>query len=167
MARRAKTVEDEPPKSIKWACITLHPKLPSKAEQISGARAWGAHEDWLGKMDVSTTFTDDATKLRRTTKFSDKLPQRAALIAALHPGAEAPDLVFFRSPLCVGFSRSHARETIEAIWAKRGLVYVQTLDMLLREGDDTSALLALVERDAKAKHQAEWRARRRGKAEKE
>lgn len=39
------------------------------------------------------------------------------------------------------------------------------MDLLLREGDDTSALLALVERDAKAKHQAEWRSRRRGKSE--
>lgn len=155
--------KDDAPKSIKWASITVHRWLPSKAEQIAGARAWGAHEDWLGKMDVSTTFTDDATKLRRTTKFSDKLPQRAALIAALHPGAEAPDLVFFRSPLCVGFSRSHARETIEAIWAKRGLVYVQTLDLMLRQGDDASAVLEAVERDAKAKHQADWRERRREK----
>lgn len=167
MAKRPKAVENEAPASIKWACITLHPKLPSGAEQVAGARAWGAHEDWLGNMDVSTTYTDDVMKMKRTTRFSDKLPQRAALIAALHPGAAAPDQVYFRSPLCVGFSVAHARETIDAIWAKRALVYVQTLDLLLREGDDAGAVLEAVEREAKAKHQAEWRARRRGKAEKE
>ena len=167
MAKRPKAVEIEAPASIKWASITVHRWLPSRGEQIAGARAWGAHEDWLGTMDVSTTFIDDATKLKRTTRFSDKLPQRAALIAALHPGAKAPDMVFFRSPLCVGFSVAHARETIAAIWEKRALVYVQTLDLLLREGGDAGAVLEAVERDAKAKHQAEWRARRRGKAEKE
>lgn len=153
-------VTKAPPKLIKWACITLHGWLPSRAEQIAGARAWGAHEDWLDGVDVSTTFIDDATKLKRTTKFTDKLPERAALIAALHKETAIPSHVFFRSPICVGFSAAHAQETIEAIWARGALVYVQTLDMLLREGDDTALVKQLANREANAKHQSDWRKRK-------
>ena len=152
-------VEKDHQKSVKWACITLHRWLPSKSEQIAGARAWGAHEDWLRGQEVSTTYIDDARALERTTKFTDKLPERAALIAALYKGAPVPSQVFFRSPLCVGFSAGHAQETIESIWAQDALVYVQTLDVLLRAGDDIPDLLAQITREAKAKHQTDWRKR--------
>jgi hypothetical protein len=150
------------PKLIKWACITLHPWLPSRSEQIAGARAWGAHEDWLDDVDVSTTFIDDATTLKRTTKFTDKLPERAALIAALHKETAIPSHVFFRSPICVGFSAAHAQETIEAIWARGALVYVQTLDMLLKAGDDIELVKQLATRAANTKHQADYRKRKSG-----
>jgi hypothetical protein len=147
------------PKSIKWACITIHKWLPSAAVQIAGARAWGAHEDWLGEMDVSTTYVDDVSKLPRTTRYDDKLPKRRELLAALHRGAAAPDQVYFREPMCVGFAAGHAKATVEAFWARGALVYVQTMDLLLRAGDDIAGLLAEVEREAKAKRQADWRQR--------
>jgi hypothetical protein len=153
-------VAKAPPKLIKWACITLHRWLPSRSEQIAGARAWGAHEDWLDDVDVSTTFIDDATRLGRTTKFTDKLPERAALIAALHKDTAIPSHVFFRSPICVGFSAAHAQETIEAIWVRGALVYVQTLDMLLKEGDDIELIKQHVTRVSNAKHQADYRKRK-------
>lgn len=59
----------------------------------------------------------------------------------------------------MGFSASHAQETIDAIWAKGGLVYVQTLDALHRAGDDISDMLTQITSEAKAKHQADWRKR--------
>lgn len=47
----------------------------------------------------------------------------------------------------------------EAFWARGALVYVQTLGALLRAGDDIAAVLSEVEREAKAKRQADWRGR--------
>jgi hypothetical protein len=48
---------------------------------------------------------------------------------------------------------------IEAIWARNALVYIQTLNVLLLAGDDITSMLRQVEREAKAKHQADWRRR--------
>jgi hypothetical protein len=36
---------------------------------------------------------------------------------------------------------------------------VQTLDLLLMSGDDITSVLRQVEREAKAKHQTDWRKR--------
>lgn len=156
---RQKTDDKAPPESIKWACITVHDSLPAKAVQIAGARAWGAHADWLGELAVSTTYVDDVTKLPRTTRYDDRLPKRAELLAVLHRDPPAPDQVYFRSPLCVGFGPAHARDTVSAFWKRGALVYVQTMDLLLRNGDDLAPLLAEVERESRLARQTDWRKR--------
>lgn len=143
---------------IKWACITLHPSLPSQAEQIAGARAWGAIEDWFQGMDVSRVYTDDVRAVRRTTNWRSKLPMREALITALSIRQSPRNHVFFKLPLCLGFSEKHAAETIEAIWEQNGLVFVQSQLALYRKGDDLTELLDAVGREAKAATQRRYRA---------
>jgi hypothetical protein len=46
------------------------------------------------------------------------------------------------------------------VTARGALVYVQTLDMLLREGDDIALVKQLVTRVTNAKHQSDWRKRK-------
>lgn len=147
---------------VKWACITLHPSLPSQAEQIAGARAWGAIEDWLSDMDMSRTYIDDVRTVARTTNWQGKLPMREALITALSVTRTPRNQVFFKSPLCIGFSEKHAADTIEAIWRQNGLVFVQSQLALYREGDDLADLLDAVTREARAAMQRRYRARKSG-----
>lgn len=146
------------PKLIKWACVTVHPSLPSKAAQIAGARAWGAHTDWYAEMDVSSTYVDDVSKVERTTRWDDKLPMRDALITALSVQPGHHNQVFFKSPLCIGFSEKHARETLEKIFAQGTLVFIQSEASLYRSGDDLGELFEAVAREAKAATQRRYRA---------
>lgn len=152
------TEDKATPKPIKWACITVHPSLPSKAAQIAGARAWGAHADWYADMDVSSTYTDDVSAAGRTTRWDDKLPMRDTLIAALSLQPGPHNQVFFKSPLCVGFSEKHALETLQRIFDQGALVFVQTEAALYRMGDDLDDLLEAVAREAKAATQRRYRA---------
>ncbi|KZL24247.1 hypothetical protein [Pseudovibrio sp. Ad37] len=148
----------------KWACITLHKWLPSKAQQIAGARAWGAHNDWLsGIEEVPTTFTDDIRDVK-TTRWGDdrwpaKLPNRATLIHALSKSEIPLDQVYFRSPLCVGISQKLALATINAIWDAKALVYVQTMDVLYKAGDDLEDFCTQLRKDIKASQNKDQRRR--------
>ena len=146
------------PKPEIWACITVHPSLPSKAAQIGGARAWGAHLDWSSAKDVFRTYVDDLSAVGRTTRWEDKLPMRDALIAELaaQPGPQCH--VFFRTPLCIGFSERHAAETLKRVFEHGALVYVQTELALYRGGDDLEDLLEAVGREARAAIQRRYRA---------
>lgn len=146
------------PKPFKWACITVHPSLPSKAAQIAGARAWGAHPDWLMGMDVSSTYVDDVSAVGRTTRWEDKLPMRDALITAISVQPGSQNQVFFKTPLCIGFTEKHAADTLERIFAHGALVYVQSEAALYRGGDDLGDLLDAVGREAKAAIQRRYRA---------
>lgn len=144
----------------RWAGVTLHSSLPSEAEQIAGARAWGAVRDWLGEIGVSRIFTDDVRSVRRTTNWRAKLPMREALITALSVTPSPLNHVFFKSPLCIGFSEKHATEVIHNIWNQQALVFVQSQFALYRVGDDISELIEAVGRDAKAARQRRYRALR-------
>jgi hypothetical protein len=152
-------VDKTPQKSIKWAIVTLHPWLPERAMQVAGARAWGAKPDMLGTEDVSTTYVDDVRKVR-TTNWPSKLPERAALIHALSIWKCPLDQVFFRSPLCVGFSEKHLTETVAAVWSMQAMVYVQTEDVLLRAGDDLAALIEAQTRERKTAEMRVYRAKK-------
>lgn len=145
-------------KPCKWACITVHPSLPSKAAQVAGARAWGAHPDWLMGMDVSSTYVDDASAVGRTTRWDDKLPMRDALITALMVQPGSHNQVFFKTPLCIGFTEKHATETLSKIFAQGALVFIQSEAALYRSGDDLTELLDAVAREAKAATQRRYRA---------
>lgn len=144
--------------ACKWACVTVHPSLPSKAAQVAGARAWGAHPDWLMGMDVSSTYVDDVSAIGRTTRWDDKLPMRDALITALSVQPGPQNQVFFKTPLCLGFTEKHAADTLERIFAHGALVYIQSEASLYRGGDDLSDLLESVSREAKAATQRRYRA---------
>lgn len=147
---------DETP--IKWACITLHERLPSKVDQIASARAWGAVADWLAGMEVSSTYVDDVRGVS-TTNWPGKLVMRAALLTALSVTKSPRNHVFFRSPLCVGFTPKHAQETVEAIFAENALVYVGSLGLLFRSGDDMAEFYETVRLEMNAAHARLKRAR--------
>ena len=131
----------------KWAVITVNERLPSKGEQIARARAWGVTASMLGAKDVSALVVDDVTG-KRTTNWAGVLKERAGFLdvmGAIHP---VGDQVFFATPLCVGFSPAHARQTIDRLWSCGILVYVHTVrgngSALYAEGDDITDLLAMV-----------------------
>jgi hypothetical protein len=131
----------------KWAIITVNERLPSRGEQIARARAWGVTEAMLGAKDISALVIDDVTG-RRTTNWAGLLTERAAFLdvmGAIHP---VGNQVFFATPLCIGFSPTHARQTIERLWSCGMLVYVHTVrgngSALYAEGDDIADLLDMV-----------------------
>ena len=146
------------PEVVRWACITLHPSLPSRFTQIAGARAWGAHPDWREGADMSRVFIDDVSTTGRTTRWEGKLPMRDALIDALSGKPGPHNRVFFRSPLCIGFSDRQAAETMARIFSQGAMVYVQSEAGLYRDGDDLTEIMEAVRRDAKAAAQRRWRA---------
>lgn len=150
-------------RSIKWACITVHPTLPTEAAQIAGARAWGAHPDWLRDMDVSTTYIDDISDIERTTAWGNKLPMRDALITALSIQPGPHNQVFFKSVRCIGFSEKHAAETIERIFAHDALIYLQSENALYRKGDDMAEIIDAARREARTASQGRWYAKNRAK----
>lgn len=154
------SIDREELKLIKWACVTLHPSLPSRAAQIAGARAWGADVDWFAGSDVSCTYVDDVSEVGRTTRWDDKLPRRDALVAALSIRPGPHNQVFFKSPLCVGFSEKHASETLARIFEQGALVFIQSEAALYVATDDLGDLLEAVARDAKAATQRRYRARK-------
>lgn len=137
----------------KWGVITVNERLPSKAEQIARARAWGVTESMLGAKDISAMIVDDVTG-KRTTNWPKLLTERAGFLDTMGAILPAGDQVFFATPLCVGFSPAHARQTIERLWSCGMLVYVHTVrgngSALYAEGDDITDLLEMVAQEQNA-----------------
>lgn len=131
--------------SRKWVYIMLKDGRPSKSDQIAAARAWGASVDG----EYSTMYIDDVRKVR-TTAPGKVLEERAELIRALKVAKSPNDAVFFRNPLCIGFSQADAKSTVDAIWANRAMVYVHSEDVLYRAGDDLTELLHKFQQDYNA-----------------
>ncbi|GAA4218734.1 hypothetical protein GGQ68_002537 [Sagittula marina] len=131
----------------KWGVITVNERLPSRGEQIARARAWGVTESMLGRRDISALIIDDVTG-KRTTNWPGLLAARASFLDTMGAILPAGDQVFFATPLCVGFSPSHARQTIERLWSCGMMVYVHTVrgngSALYAEGDDITDLLEMV-----------------------
>lgn len=144
----------------KWAIITLHPSLPSKSEQLARARAWGVTESLIDHCDTNLVI-DDVRRERRTTKWSDKLPRRAEFIADMTAFKPPEGAVFFATPLCVGFGRAHAEETIEALWSAGLAVYVHSVGALYRAGDDMEEFLDTLESEANTAYVRAHRARQK------
>ncbi|KEP71751.1 hypothetical protein DL1_00055 [Thioclava dalianensis] len=137
----------EDPFNGKWAVVTVNERLPSRGEQIARARAWGVTESMLGRKDISALIVDDVTG-KRTTNWPGLLKKRAVFLDVMGTVLPAGDQVFFATPLCIGFSPAHARQTIERIWSCGMLVYVHTVrgngSALYEAGDDITDLLDMV-----------------------
>lgn len=131
----------------KWAIVTANERLPAVGEQIARARAWGVTESMIGRADISALIRDNVVNVR-TTNWADKLPERKAFLDAMSVILPQGDQVWFCTPLCIGFSAKHARETIEAIWSCGMQVYVHSVKhngpALYVAGDDITDLLAMV-----------------------
>jgi hypothetical protein len=144
----------------RWAVITLHPSLPSKSEQIARARVWGLEQELLDGEDISALIVEDVQKVGRTTHWVGKLPKRAAFldnVKALKP----PDgQVFFATPLCVGFGKAHAMQTIEALWEAGVSVYVHSVGAAYKAGDDMAEFLEQVAHEANVGYVRAHRARK-------
>ncbi len=136
------------PSDAKWAMITLHPSLPSRSEQIARARAWGVAERLISNEDVSQLIVDDLRKVKRTTKWDGKFPERDEFIrnmsASVREYGPAEGTVFFATPLCVGFGPAHAMQTLEALWGLGFSVYVHSVGAIYRRGDDMTEFLKKV-----------------------
>lgn len=137
----------------KWGVITVNERLPSKAEQIARARAWGVTPSMLGRHDISALIVDDVTG-KRTTNWPGLLKERASFLDDMGTILPAGDQVFFATPLCVGFSPSHARQVIDRLWSCGMLVYVHTVrgngSALYADGDDITDLLDMVAQEQNA-----------------
>ena len=137
----------------KWAIVTVNERLPSRGEQIARARAWGVTERVLGRDDISALILDDVTG-KRTTNWPRLLKERASFLDAMGAILPAGDQVFFATPLCIGFSPAHAKQTIDRLWSCGMLVYVHTVrgngSALYAEGDDIADLLEMVAQEQNA-----------------
>lgn len=107
---------------------------------------------------MSSTYVDDVSTVARTTRWDDKLPMRDALITALMVPPGSQNQVFFKTPLCIGFTEKHAADTLAKIFAQGAMVFVQSEAALYRGGDDLTELLDAVAREAKAATQRRYRA---------
>lgn len=153
-------------KSKKFALVTLHPWLPSEATQIAQVRAWGIPELLVDGQDISSVFVDDARKVGRTTNWIAKLTERADFFERMSSLKFSGVEVFFSTPLAVGFSEKHARDTLYKCFGIGLSVYVHTIhnngSALFRPGDDMSDFIASVGAMANA---AAVRASRKRKSE--
>lgn len=169
MAKKPDDRKAQAVQSRKWVVITLHPWLPSHAEQLARARAWGVPEIMAGKLDISTVIVDDVRKVKRTTNWMSRLPERAAFLKQARAFQAHGDTVFFATPLCVGFSARLAEQTIRELWAAGMHVYVHAVhgngSALYVEGDDLTEFLEAVSAQANAAHQRDYRAARSPKSE--
>lgn len=107
---------------------------------------------------MSRTYVDDASAVGRTTRWDDKLPLRDSLLAALSVQPGPHNQVFFKTPLCIGFTEKHAADTLARMFAQGALVFVQSEAALYRHGDDLTDLLDAVSRESKAVIQRRYRA---------
>lgn len=155
------TCKEEGQKPGKWAIVTLHPHLPSETEQVARARAWGIAEEELEGMDVSPVIIDDVRKVKRTTNWAPKLTGRAIFIDSMKALKPEGDTVFFATPLCVGFGRSHAMETIETLWSIGMHVYVHSVGAIYKAGDDMSQFLDMVASEANTAYVRVHRSRKK------
>lgn len=158
--------ENAAPPILKWAIITLHPSLPDGEEQLAGAIVWGLRNGKLGgEINVGPFTWEDVRKVK-TTDWPAKLPKRASFIARRklehEAGIEGLE-VFFATPLCVGFSKAHAGQTIRDLWDAGCAVYVHLLAQTYRVGDDIAELLQKVEREAQTAHTRLHRKRKAAK----
>lgn len=137
----------------KWAVVTVNERLPSRGEQIARARSWGVTESMYGPNDISALILDDV-RGRRTTNWPRLLVERASFLDAMGEILPEGDQVFFATPLCIGFSPAHAKQTIDRLWSCGMLVYVHTVrgngQALYAEGDDISDLLDMVAQEQNA-----------------
>lgn len=159
--------KDLPP-ILKWALITLHPSLPSETEQVAAARTWGLRTTGkISDTDMGPFNREDVRKVKRTTNWPSKLPERARFIERRKVEKEAGIKgveVFFATPLCVGFSPAHAEQTMRALWDAGVSVYVHSINKLYQEGDDLADFLRKVSAEANTAH---VRAHRKREAAKE
>ncbi|TNE55188.1 MAG: hypothetical protein EP341_05405 [Sphingomonadales bacterium] len=137
----------------KWAIVTVNERLPSRGEQIARARAWGVTESILGRDDISALILDDVEGVR-TTNWPKRLAERASFLSAMKKILPRGDQVWFCTPLCIGFSVKHARDTIEALWSVGMMVYVHSVrnngSAMYADGDDITELLEMVAQEANA-----------------
>ncbi len=147
--------------SGKWAIVTQHPRLPSRAEQIARARAWGVDESALGRADVSALIEDDARKVKRTTAWMAHLPERGRFIEVMRALKPAGDTVFFATPLCVGFTPKVARETVDGLWDAGMRVYVHSVTgnggAIYQAGDELTEFMDMIAKAQNAAHQRAFR----------
>lgn len=149
---------DEP-----WKCavITLHKWLPSRSQQIAAARAWGIPELIAFEMDVSAIWIDDVRKVGRTTNWLQKLVDRTDLYNGQRQIRGRGDHVFFMNPLCVGWSLKIAEDTFDKIFNNGHMVYVHSMGVLYREGDDLTEFYDELKKNIKAAQQADFRAQQK------
>ena len=107
---------------------------------------------------MSRTYIDDACAVGRTTRWDDKLPRRDALMAALSVQPGPHNQVFFKTPLCIGFTEKHAADILARMFARGALAFIQSEAALYRNGDDLTDLLNAVRRESKAGIQRRYRA---------
>lgn len=148
--------------SEKWAIITQHPWLPSRSEQIARARAWGVEEIEFAGLTVDRMIEDDVRNVTRTTNWMSKLESRADFIRRVQVIQPEGGLVFFATPLCVGFSSKVAEQTIQGLWDAGMGVYVHSVkdngSAIYLAGDDIAEFLEGVTLQANAAHQRRFRA---------
>lgn len=150
--------------SRNWAVITLHKWLPGKADQLAAAEAWGLDVTSFGRNDTTCYVLDDVRRVKRTTNWPAKLPERMAFItrrqADKEDGAPDGDGVFFATPLAVGFSDKLAKLTVEGLWQGGCTVHVGSIDADLKPGSDLAPFLDLVAKEANLAHVRTHRAGR-------
>lgn len=110
--------------------------------------------------DVSALIIEDVRKVKRTTHWAGKLPKRAALLDNLKALKPPSGQVFFATPLCVGFGKAHAMQTIEALWEAGVSVYVHSAGAAYRVGDDMTEFLEHVAHEANVAYVRAHRARK-------
>lgn len=140
------------------AVVTLHKWLPSESQQVAAARAWGIPELMFQEVDVSPIWLDDVRNVGRTTNWIQKMPERAHLFAGLRMVRGRGDQVFFMNPLCVGFTARIAEDAFEKLFNNGHMVYVHSMGVLYREGDDLTDFYDELNRNIKAAQQADYRA---------
>lgn len=154
--------------------LTIHPDLPDLTLQTGGARSFllatGHQTAMYHRLN---SYCDDVSNVR-TTSWSNHLQNRAFLIEDLNRESRMsgnlnhvnqpsngirPDIfiVYFRSPLCVGFSQLHLLETVKSIWKAGGYVYIQTLGVLLSRGDNLDVVINDLLREKKKSEMRRYR----------
>lgn len=110
----------------KSAVLTGHPYLPALRTQIRHVRDWGIPAEMGEDGDLSPIWIDDVSGLR-STNWSKYLIERAELMRAFdHFGGDG-HVVFFDTPLCVGFSRSHALDMIRRLRGAGASFFVHSM----------------------------------------
>ncbi len=151
----------------KWAIITLHPALPSRTEQVARARAWIMPDDWFGPNDTSSLIEDDVREEPRTTKWEGKFPARAAFLKLMKTGRlPRPQVAFFATPLCVGFGKAHAAQTMRDFWEAGFQVYVHSTGAMYAPGDELDEFLLQVSHEANVAYVRSHRKRKKKKGKK-
>jgi len=154
------------PKDVeKRALVTLYKYLPSRSEQVAGARAFGIPPNPFEDTDISTVLIEDATKIK-TTNWGPRLPVRKALIADFKTGLCKKHVVFFANALCLGWTKALADEMVTAILEGGGGIYIHDLQKLYLKGDDMQEVWKDWQRELTRVTQEDYRKRRKDKQSK-